>query len=53
MIKFAHMSGLQTKGRHLISRNSAENALNRTPQLILYMFDIENQLIIRHFVILR
>jgi len=29
------MSGLQTKGGHSISRNSAENALNRTPQLNL------------------
>jgi len=25
------MSGLQTKGGHSISRNSAENALNLTP----------------------
>ena len=27
------MSGLQTKGGHRAGQNSAENALNRTPQL--------------------
>lgn len=32
------MSGLQTKGGHSISRNSAENALNRTPSIdIVYV----------------
>jgi len=46
------MSGLQTKDGHSLSRNSVESALNRTPLLILYMFNIECQLIIYYFVIL-
>jgi hypothetical protein len=32
---------LQTKGRHQAGQNSAENALNRTPQLKIHTFNIE------------
>ena len=35
------MSGLQTKGGHSIGQNSAGNALNRTPQLKTYSFNVE------------
>lgn len=45
------MSGLQPKGGHSISRNSAENALNRTPQFDLLIFVFECQLIMCYFII--
>lgn len=35
------MSGLQTIGRHPLSKNGIENALNRTPGLKTHMLDIE------------
>lgn len=35
------MSGLQTIGRHPLSKNGTGNALNRTHRLKTHMFDIE------------
>ena len=35
------MSGLQTIGRHPLSKNGIGNALNRTPRLKTHTVDIE------------
>ena len=46
------MSGLQTKGGHRAGQNSAENALNRTPQLKIHTYSIEYYLVMYCLIIL-